>query len=191
MARYAIGIDFGTLSGRAVLADIETGKVLGSRSLEYPHAVMDRQLPTGEKLGNDWALQHPQDYLDVLDTVLPPLTSMVNPDDIIGIGIDMTSSTNIPVDKDGVPLCSVPIVAQRVGVSPSYLTALFHQNLQISPGEYIRRIKLQESKQMIRENSMNFTEIAAALQYSTVHHFSRQFKEKFGITPSEYARSVR
>ena len=86
---------------------------------------------------------------------------------------------------------SVPLVAQRVGVSPSYLTALFHQNLQISPGEYIRRIKLQESKQMIRENSMNFTEIAAALQYSTVHHFSRQFKEKFGITPSEYARSVR
>lgn len=40
---------------------------------------------------------------------------------------------------------------------------------------------------MIRENNLNFTEIAAALQYSTVHHFSRQFKEKFGITPTEYA----
>lgn len=86
---------------------------------------------------------------------------------------------------------SVPQVAKNVDVSPSYLTSLFHKNLQISPGEYIRRIKLQESKQMIRENSMNFTEIAAALQYSTVHHFSRQFKEKFGITPTEYARSVR
>lgn len=86
---------------------------------------------------------------------------------------------------------SVPTVARMVDVSPSYLTALFHKNLQISPGEYIRRIKLQESKQMIRENSMNFTEIAAALQYSTVHHFSRQFKEKFGITPSEYAKSVK
>jgi AraC-like DNA-binding protein len=86
---------------------------------------------------------------------------------------------------------SVPLLAEKVGVSPSYLTALFHKNLQISPGEYIRRIKLQESKQMIRENSMNFTEIAEALQYSTVHHFSRQFKEKFGITPSEYAKSVR
>ncbi len=86
---------------------------------------------------------------------------------------------------------SVPIVAKQVEVSPSYLTALFHKNLQITPGEYIRRIKLQESKQMIRENSMNFTEIAAALQYSTVHHFSRQFKEKFGLTPTEYARSVR
>ena len=86
---------------------------------------------------------------------------------------------------------SVPLVAKMVDVSPSYLTALFHKNLQISPGEYIRRIKLQESKQMIRSGSMNFTEIAAALQYSTVHHFSRQFKDKFGITPSEYARSVR
>ncbi len=86
---------------------------------------------------------------------------------------------------------SVPVVARQVDVSPSYLTALFHKNLQISPGEYIRRIKLQESKQMIRENNLNFTEIAAALQYSTVHHFSRQFKEKFGITPTEYAKSVR
>ena len=86
---------------------------------------------------------------------------------------------------------SVPLLAKHVDVSPSYLTALFHKNLQISPGEYIRRSKLQESKQMIRENDLNFTEIAAALQYSTVHHFSRQFKEKFGITPTEYAKSVR
>ena len=61
---------------------------------------------------------------------------------------------------------SVPLVARQVDVSPSYLTALFHKNLQISPGEYI-------------------------LHYSTVHHFSRQFKEKFGITPTEYAKSVR
>ena len=86
---------------------------------------------------------------------------------------------------------SVRLIAQQMDVSPSYLTVLFQKNLQISPGEYIRRIKLQESKQMIRENNLNFTEIAAALQYSTVHHFSRQFEEKFGITPTEYARSVR
>ncbi len=86
---------------------------------------------------------------------------------------------------------TVPAVARHVDVSPSYLTALFRKNLQISPGEYVRRIKLQESKQMIREDNMNFTEIAAALQYSTVHHFSRQFKDKFGITPTEYAKSVR
>ena len=86
---------------------------------------------------------------------------------------------------------TVPLVARYVDVSSSYLTALFRKNLQISPGEYIRRIKLQESKRMIREDNMNFTEIAAVLQYSTVHHFSRQFKDKFGITPTEYAKSVR
>ena len=86
---------------------------------------------------------------------------------------------------------TVPGVAEAVEVSASYLTALFHKHLQLSPGEYIRRIKLQESKQLIREGAMNFTEIAEALQYSTVHHFSRQFKEKFGITPTEYAHSVR
>ncbi|MBQ6832726.1 MAG: helix-turn-helix transcriptional regulator [Oscillospiraceae bacterium] len=86
---------------------------------------------------------------------------------------------------------SVPLVAQNTDVSTSYLTALFHKHLQISPGEYIRRIKLQESKQMIREGTMNFTEIAQILQYSTIHHFSRQFKEKFGITPSQYAKSIK
>lgn len=86
---------------------------------------------------------------------------------------------------------TVPLVAQNTDVSTSYLTALFHKHLQISPGEYIRRIKLQESKEMIREGNMNFTEIAQALQYSTIHHFSRQFKEKFGITPSQYAKSIR
>ena len=86
---------------------------------------------------------------------------------------------------------SVPLVAHSVNMSPSYLTALFQKHLAISPGEYIRRVKLQEGKQMIRENKLNFTEIAAELQYSTVHHFSRQFKEKFGVTPSEYAKLVR
>ena len=86
---------------------------------------------------------------------------------------------------------SVPHVARMVDVSPSYMTALFHKNLQISPGEYIRRIKIQESKQMIREGNMNFTEIAETLHYSTVHHFSRQFKDKVGFTPTEYAKSVR
>lgn len=86
---------------------------------------------------------------------------------------------------------SVPLVARKVDVSPSYLTALFHKNLEISPGEYIRRVKLQESKHLIREGKLNFTEIAAVLNYSTVHHFSRQFKEKFGITPTDYAKSIK
>ena len=86
---------------------------------------------------------------------------------------------------------TVAIVAERIGVSASYLTALFHKHLAFSPGEYIRRIKLGRSKQLIREGRMNFTEISEDLQYSTVHHFSRQFKQMFGMTPTEYAKSVR
>ena len=86
---------------------------------------------------------------------------------------------------------TVPVVAEEIGVSASYLTALFHKHLQLSPGEYIRRMKLQQSKQLIREGQMNFTEVSEALCYSTVHHFSRQFKQMFGMTPTEYAKSVR
>ena len=86
---------------------------------------------------------------------------------------------------------SVSTVAGEANVSASYLTALFHKYMQLSPGEYIRRTKLEESKKLIREGKMNFTQIAQQLQYSTVHHFSRQFKEKFGITPTEYARAIR
>ena len=86
---------------------------------------------------------------------------------------------------------SVSTVAKEANVSASYLTALFHKCMQISPGEYIRRLKLEESKRLIRDGKMNFTQIAEMLQYSTVHHFSRQFKEKFGITPTEYARAIR
>lgn len=86
---------------------------------------------------------------------------------------------------------SVGTVAKQVGVSPSHLTALFHKCLQIAPGEYIRRTKLEESKLMIKEGRLNFTQISEALSYSTVHHFSRQFKENFGITPSEYAKAMK
>ncbi len=86
---------------------------------------------------------------------------------------------------------SVGIVAKEVGVSTSHLTALFRKNLNIVPGEYIRRSKLEESKLMIKEGVLNFTQISSALSYSTVHHFSRQFKEKYGITPSEYAKAIK
>ena len=59
MSAYTIGVDFGTLSGRAVLVDVKTGAELADSVFDYPHAVMDRELPDGTKLGVDWALQHP------------------------------------------------------------------------------------------------------------------------------------
>lgn len=108
MPRYTIGIDYGSLSGRAVLVDVETGREAACATLEYPHAILDRALPSGECLGPDWALQHPQDYLDVLDATLPVLARAVDPAQIVGIGVDCTSSTVFPVDEAGTPLCFTP-----------------------------------------------------------------------------------
>ena len=65
-------------------------------------------LPDGvTQLEEDWALQHPADYLEVLQTTIPELLqqSGVSKDDVIGIGIDFTSCTMLPVDADGTPLC--------------------------------------------------------------------------------------
>lgn len=105
MPRYTIGVDFGSLSGRSVLVDTADGREIASAQLDYPHAIMDGQLPDGRELPADWALQHPQDYLDVLDETLPKLTALVDPADIVGIGIDCTASTVMPVYEDGTPLC--------------------------------------------------------------------------------------
>ena len=103
---YTIGIDYGTLSGRAVLVDTN-GKELASCAYDYPHGVMDRSLPDGTPLGQDWALQHPQDYLDVLTNTIPQILkeSGVQPNQIIGIGVDFTACTILPVKRDGTPLC--------------------------------------------------------------------------------------
>lgn len=106
--KYSIGVDYGSLSGRAVLVEVDTGKELASSVLAYPHAVMDEYLPDGKtKLPTDWALQHPQDYIDVLATTIPDVLKQtgVSADDVIGVGIDFTACTVLPVLNDGTPLC--------------------------------------------------------------------------------------
>lgn len=106
--KYTIGVDFGTLSGRAVLVDISNGDELATAAIDYEHAVMDEFMPDGKTpLPPDFALQHPQDYLDVLWNVIPEVIKKagIDPSDIIGIGIDFTACTVMPVYSDGTPLC--------------------------------------------------------------------------------------
>ncbi|MBH1941944.1 ribulokinase [Mobilitalea sibirica] len=107
MAKYTIGVDFGTLSGRALLVNVETGEELATAVYNYPHGVMDETLPNGRQLPPDWALQHPQDYLDVLAHTIPEVLkeSGISAEDIIGVGIDFTACTLLPVKADGTPLC--------------------------------------------------------------------------------------
>ena len=107
MAKYSMGIDFGTLSGRAVLVDIETGAQMAESVAEYAHGVLSDCFLNGEKLPAGFALQHPQDYLDTLYFVIKDCVekSGVAPEDIIGVGIDFTACTLLPVDETGTPLC--------------------------------------------------------------------------------------
>lgn len=94
-----------------MLVHVETGEELASAVKEYRHAVIDTVLPkTGHKLPRDWALQDPADYLEVLETTIPSLLEQtdVEPKDIIGIGIDFTACTILPVDSTGQPLCMLP-----------------------------------------------------------------------------------
>ena len=107
MAKYTIGVDFGTLSVRALIVDVANGREVACASFDYPHAVMTDQLSSGVPLQADWALQHPQDYVDGLRAVVAESLkrSGVDAKDVIGVGIDFTSSTSLPVDQNGCPLC--------------------------------------------------------------------------------------
>ncbi|WP_313997445.1 ribulokinase [uncultured Paenibacillus sp.] len=106
--KYAIGVDYGTQSGRAVLVDLADGTEVADHVTPYPHHVIDEELPESRiKLEHDWALQHPADYIEVLKRSVPAVLrqSGIDPADVIGIGIDFTACTMLPVDKEGNPLC--------------------------------------------------------------------------------------
>lgn len=107
-SKYAIGVDFGTESGRAVLVDLSNGTEVAEHVTPYPHGVIDELLPgSGIRLEPDWALQHPDDYLEVLRRSVPAVMkqSGVEPQNVIGLGIDFTACTMLPVDAQGLPLC--------------------------------------------------------------------------------------
>ncbi|MHA7263092.1 ribulokinase [Arthrobacter sp. TMN-37] len=114
--RYVIGIDFGTLSGRAVVVRVSDGAEIGSAVTEYPHAVMDTVLAaTGEALPPDWALQVPADYVEVLRTAVPAAVrdAGIAGQDVVGVGTDFTACTMVPTTADGTPLNELPGYAGR------------------------------------------------------------------------------
>lgn len=120
--KYTIGLDYGTQSARAVLVEVATGNEVATAVKAYSHGVMDEYLPDGKtKLPDDWALQHPQDYLDVLGDIIPSVLKKASIDagDVIGVGVDFTACTILPVDKEGTPLC-------------------FHEEYKTNPHSYVK-----------------------------------------------------
>lgn len=113
MSTYAIGVDFGTESGRAVLVDVADGTHLASAVYPYAHGVIDDALPLADRevrLPPDWALQDPADYIRVFQHTIPAVLreTGVDPADVIGLGIDFTACTMLPAKADGTPLCELP-----------------------------------------------------------------------------------
>jgi L-ribulokinase len=109
--RYVIGVDFGTLSGRALVVRVADGAELGTAVHEYANGVIDRVLPaTRQELPADWALQDPDDYREVLRRAVPAALAAagVPAAKVVGIGIDFTACTILPALRDGTPLCEMP-----------------------------------------------------------------------------------
>ncbi|HEX2621918.1 MAG TPA: ribulokinase [Phototrophicaceae bacterium] len=107
MAKYTIGIDFGTESGRALLVDTSNGQEIATAVHPYSNGVIDQHLPHLDKtLPPDWALQDPLDYVEVVKQTIPAVLkqSGINPADVVGVGIDFTACTMLPTLKDGTPL---------------------------------------------------------------------------------------
>jgi L-ribulokinase len=116
-----IGVDYGTLSGRAVVVAVQDGAELGSAVHDYAHGVIERELPaSGARLPAQWALQDPDDYIDVLREAVPAAVAAagIDPGQVIGIATDFTASTPLPVLADGTPLCRLDDLRERPHAYP-------------------------------------------------------------------------
>lgn len=112
MKKYAIGLDFGTNSCRSLIVDLSDGTELASYVFPYPSGKDGILLDPKEP---NLARQNPQDYLDgIKETITNAISkakkenSEFNPENIIGIGIDTTGSSPMPVNSEGKPLCFLP-----------------------------------------------------------------------------------
>ncbi|WP_327270501.1 ribulokinase [Streptomyces sp. NBC_01218] len=110
--QYTVGVDFGTLSGRAVVVRVRDGEEVASAVHAYAHGVLDRHLPDGTTaLPPDWALQHPDDWCDVLREAVPAAVRAagIDPGTVIGIATDFTACTVLPTLADGTPLAATEL----------------------------------------------------------------------------------
>jgi L-ribulokinase len=114
--QYVIGVDYGTLSGRAVVVRVSDGAELGAAVHEYANGVIEERLPaSGKPLPPDWALQDPEDYREVLRRTVPAALAQsgIDPINIVGIGVDFTACTVLPTLRDGTPLCELTEFRER------------------------------------------------------------------------------
>ena len=153
---YVIGVDYGTLSGRAVVVRVRDGKELGSGVFEYPHAVVTDALPadiadlsgeTGARLPGEWALQVPNDYRDVLRIAVPAAVAEagIDPAAVVGIATDFTACTMVPVKADGTPLNELPGFGNR----PHAYVKLWRHHAAQGQADRINRLAAERGEEWL------------------------------------------
>ena len=144
MKRYTVGIDFGTLSGRAVLMDVESGEIVATAVSEYKHGVIDRELSTGRVLPPKTALQDAADYVEVLTETVRAVISeaRLDPCQIVGVGIDFTGCTVVPVDESITPL----MFDEKYKDEPHAYVKLWKHNSATREGDDINRLAAERGE---------------------------------------------
>lgn len=178
---YTIGIDYGTLSARAVVADVRDGHVLASAVFPYPHGVMDSCLPDGTPLKQGWALQYPGDLTDALNTVIPEAVCAagIDPGCVIGIGIDCTSSTVFPADRFGEPLCMRPEYVNRPN---AYMKLWKHHGAQAQADRMTLLAKEREEPWLARYGGRINSELALPKLLETLEEDPELYSEMYEWT---------
>jgi len=143
--RYAVGIDFGTESARALLVDVADGREIATSVYPYANGVIDERLPDSNVwLDPDWALQDPADYIVAVKRTVPAVLrqSGVDAGDVIGLGIAFTASTLLPATSDGMPLCQLPHYRQQ----PHACVKLWKHHAAQAEADRINEIARQRSE---------------------------------------------
>ncbi len=146
--KFALGIDFGTESGRVVVVRVRNGDEAGAAVIPYLDGVIDEKIPGGPRLEPDWALQNPRDYLRVVEKGVPRALkdAEVKPDDVVGIGTDFTASSPLPTKRDGTPLCFLREHRKR----PHAWVKLWKHHAAQSEANRINEIGRERDEEFIR-----------------------------------------
>lgn len=145
---YTIGLDFGTLSARAVLVELARGEEIASAVYEYPSGVIDTRLPGGgPDLPRDYALQDPRDYLRAIEAIVPAVMRQgrVSPEQVIGLAVDFTSCTMLPTDESGRPLAADP----RFAAEPHAWAKLWKHHAAQPQADRITRIARERGESFL------------------------------------------
>ena len=163
--QFALGIDFGTNSVRALIADVETGEEVGTYVHNYTRGKDGIILDDSDA---NFARQHPLEYIEGLEASVAGAirdTDAVpgfSAERIVGIGVDTTGSTPMPVDADGVPLA----LHDEFGDNPNAMAWLWKDHTSFAEAELINR--------KAHEHTPDFTKYCGGI-YSSEWYFSKIF----------------